>query len=335
MPGKQVVAGLIGAGRIGKMHAENIVCHLPDVFLKGVADPNLDENWAGSLRIPVQSRNEDAILNDSEIEAVVIAAASTSHVALIKAAAQKGKQIFCEKPIAFDPDTILEAILAARKADVRLQVGFNRRFDANFIRVRDVVRSGQIGTPHIIHVTSRDPARPTIDYVRHSGGLYKDFCIHDFDMIRFVSNVEVEEVYATGSVMIDPAIGEAGDIDTALITLKMTNGALCLIDVSRETNYGYDQRLEVFGSKGSIIAQNATPTRTVHSTADGVFTETPHYSFIERYKEAYVFELREFFDCVQNQKDPSVVGEDVLEAIKIAEAAGLSHTQNKSVRIVT
>jgi len=333
MAKRQLVAGLIGAGRIGKMHGENILAHMPDVFLKAVADPKLDFSWAESVGIPKCFKDAKTLLKDRDIQAVVIAASTTAHVKLICSAAEAGKDIFCEKPIGFEPDSIKEAIDAIERCEVKLQVGYNRRFDPDFKRVHDVVQSGKIGTPHIIKITNRDPARPNIDYVPESGGLFIDFCVHDFDTTRFVSSSNVKEVYAMGAVLIDPEIGNLGDIDTALISLKLSSGALCIIDNSRETHYGYDQQVEVFGSNGTICAENTSPTHTVLSTSSGVFTEKPYYSFVERYREAYVSELREFFNCVHKGTDPPVTGKDALAAIKIAVAAECSYKQNRPVRV--
>ncbi|MFC1543173.1 inositol 2-dehydrogenase [Candidatus Neomarinimicrobiota bacterium] len=331
----QIVTGLIGAGRIGRMHAENIISHLPDVFLKAVADPKLDDGWAEKIGIQVCSLDERTLLDDPEIEAVVIAASSTAHVDLVCAAAQAGKQIFCEKPIAFKPEAINKTISAVKSAGVRFQVGFNRRFDPDFVTVKKALASGKIGTPHIIRVTNRDPIRPDPAYIPDSGGLFMDFSVHDFDMARFMSGSEVEEVYAAGAALIDPEVERLGDIDTALITLKLTDGALCIIDLSRETNYGYDQQVEVFGSKGSISARNITPTNTVWCTAGGVFTDKPHYSFVERYEAAYIAELRAFFTNVRDQTPTPVSGEDALAAVSIARAAQQSYEQNRPVKVVS
>jgi len=335
MAKNQIVTGLIGAGRIGKMHAQNIITHIPDVFLKAVADPKLDKSWAERMGIPVCSLDEYTILNDPEVEAVVIATSSTAHVALVCAAAQAGKQIFCEKPIAFKPEAVSEAISAVKSAGVKLQVGFNRRFDPDFAAVKEAVASGKIGTPHIIRITNRDPIRPDPAFIPDSGGLFMDFSIHDFDTVRFMSGSEVEEVYAAGAVLIDPEIERLGDIDTALITLQLTGGALCIIDNSRETNYGYDQQVEVFGSKGSISARNTTPTNTVWSTADGVFTDKPHPSFVERYKAAFVAELRAFFTSVRDRTPTLVSGEDALAAVRIARAAQQSYQQKRPVEVAS
>ncbi|UCH63949.1 MAG: inositol 2-dehydrogenase [Fidelibacterota bacterium] len=334
MAENKITAGLIGAGRIGKMHAENITAHIPDVFLKAVADPKLDESWAEKRGIPVRSLDMQVVLDDPEIEAVVIATPSTTHVALVCAAARAGKQIFCEKPIAFEPEAVNEAISAVESAGIRFQVGFNRRFDPDFATLKEAVAAGKIGTPHIIRITNRDPVRPDPAFLPDSGGLFMDFSIHDFDTLRFMSGDEVEEIYAAGTVLIDPEIERIGDIDTALITLKLTSGALCIIDNSRETNYGYDQQVEVFGSKGSISARNTTPTNTVLSTTDGVFTDRPYPSFIERYKAAFVAELRSFFTSVRDRTPTLVSGQDALAAVRIARAAQRSCEQNRPVRVV-
>lgn len=315
------------------MHATNIVNRLPDVFLKSVADCQPDDKWVHSLEIPVCANHHQQVLEDPEIEAVVIAAPSDTHVEMIVAAAQAGKQIFCEKPIAFEADKVATAIAAVEKAGVQLQVGFNRRYDPDFMAIRAAVEAGKIGTPQIIRITNRDPQRPDLDFIPKSGGLFMDFSIHDFDMVRYLSGSEVEEVFALGTVLIDPEIDKLGDIDTALITLKLTDGALCIIDLSRETHYGYDQQVEVFGSGGSISARNTTPTNTIKYTAQGVFTDKPHYSFVERYEAAFVAELRSFFSSVREGTPPSVTGEDALAAVRIARAAQQSMERGRPVRV--
>lgn len=330
---KKVIAGLIGAGRIGKMHAENIISRFPDVYLKTVADIKLDESWAAKLGIEVRASDKHEIIDDPEIKAVIIATPSSTHVDIICAAAEAGKHIFCEKPVAFNPDNILKAIAAVDNAGVLFQVGFNRRFDPDFSHVHKIVKRGDIGNPHIFKITNRDPFRPDMDYIPDSGGLFMDFCVHDFDTLRFLSGSEVKEIYVAGAVLVDPEIEKLGDIDTALITLKMADGSLGIIDVCRETNYGYDQQIEVFGTKGSIRACNTTPTRTVLSTSEGVFTDNPYYSFVERYQEAYIAELRAFFSCVRTKNQPSVGGEDALAAVKIAISAQQSLNRNKPIRV--
>jgi len=254
-------------------------------------------------------------------------------VSMIQLAAAAGKQIFCEKPIALSPEDIKKAVNAVKKAGVKLQVGFNRRFDPEFRRVHEMVKSGKIGDIHIIKVTNRDPLRPSLEFIPDSGGLFKDFSIHDMDTLRFISGCDVEEIYATGTVLVDPEIGKLGDIDTALITAKLSNGALCMIDLSRETKYGYDQQLEVLGTKGCAAVHNTSPTNASLSTANGIVKDKPHFSFVERYKEAYIIETREFIDCVLNDQEPIVTGDDALAAMQVAQAAGESFKINKPVRI--
>jgi myo-inositol 2-dehydrogenase/D-chiro-inositol 1-dehydrogenase len=333
MSKKKIRAGLIGAGRIGKMHAENILSRIPNVDLHTIADLRPDKSWARELGISTIAESTEELLADPAIKAVVIATPSATHVEMICKAAEYGKNIFCEKPVAFDPHEILKAIKTANENQVILQVGFNRRFDPDFLSIKNTINDGQIGQPHIIKITNRDPKRPDPKFIPDSGGLFMDFCIHDFDIIRFLCDCEVEEVFVMGAVLVDPLIGELGDIDTALLTLKLENGTLAVIDVSRETNYGYDQQIEVFGDKGSIRAPNTRPIQTFLSTATGVYYNKPHYSFTERYAEAYVCELETFFNNVQNDVSPSVTGEDALMAVQIALAAQESYRTNRPVRV--
>ena len=330
---KKITLGLIGAGRIGKMHAENILVNFPQVVLKTIVDLELDFDWAKKVGIPVRSLEIKTIADDPEIDAVIITTPSNTHVEMIKVMAEAGKNIFCEKPIAFDPDLIRQANKAVEKAGVILQVGFNRRFDPDLLKVRNAVKSGTIGQPHIVNITSRDPIRPNLKFIPGSGGLFMDFCVHDFDMIRFLTDSDVEEIYVRGANLVDPKIREFGDIDTAMLTLKLSGGAIGIINVCRETNYGYDQQLEVFGSKGSITAQNLRPTSVKLSSKDGVLLDQPYYSFIERYKEAYIAELNEFINCLEVGNGPAVDGHDALEAVLIAIAAQKSLKLNQPVSL--
>ncbi len=333
MKNKKITFGIIGVGRMGKMHAENILANFPQIYLKTVVDLTLDFDWAEKIGIPVRSRDITAITGDAEIEAVVITTPSDTHVQMIVEMAEAGKQIFCEKPIAFDPDSIRQAIDAVDKAGVILQVGFNRRFDPDFLKVRKSVESGGIGDPHIINMTNRDPKRPDLEFIPGSGGLFMDFCVHDFDMVRYLTGSDVEEIYVRGANLVDPKIGELGDIDTALLTLKLSNGTIAIIEVCRETNYGYDQQVEVLGSKGSIRAKNRRPTSVVLSSKDGVFMDQPFYSFVERYKEAYIAELNGFINCLETGEKPVADGYDALKAVQVAVAAQQSLKLNKPVSL--
>ncbi len=327
--------GLIGAGRIGKLHAEVLTYHIPEAEIKTVAEIYIDDvkAWANQLRILNLTTDYSDILNDAEIEAVLICSSTDTHAQLIIEAAKAGKHIFCEKPIDFNIEKIKQALNSVKAAGVKLQIGFNRRFDHNFKKVREVVESGKIGDIHIVKITSRDPAPPPIEYLKVSGGIFLDMAIHDFDMARYLSISEVEEVYAQGAVLIDPAIGVIGDVDTAITTLTFKNGALGVIDNSRQAVYGYDQRVEVFGSKGYVEVKNDFPNSATLSTAEGVLSEKPHYFFLERYKMSYVEELKAFVDAVVNDKETPVTGNDGLQPVLIGVAALKSLTEKKPVKI--
>ncbi len=328
--------GVIGAGRIGKIHAENLLRKIPDVQLKIVADVKIDDalkDWAEKIGISKLTSNVDEIFNDPEIDVVIVASSTNTHAEFIQRAAKNKKQIFCEKPIDTDIPRIKETIEVVKKESVKLMVGFNRRFDRNFMRVHEAVASGQIGNPHIIKITARDPAPPPIEYIKVSGGIYMDMTIHDWDMARFQAESEVEEIYASGAVLIDPKIGEAGDIDTAVAVLKFKNGALGLIDNTRQAVYGYDQRVEVFGSRGCAMADNeATNTVRIY-TAECTNIDKIPYFFLERYMESYANELKYFFECLRSNKEPRPNGEDGLQNILVAMAAQKSYEENRPVKL--
>ena len=327
--------GIIGAGRIGKLHGELLTYNIPDVEIKTVAEINANrvEKWAKQLRILNLTTDYTAILNDPEIEAVLICSSTDTHAQLIIEAAKAGKHIFCEKPIDFNIEKIRQALDAVEKAGVKLQIGFNRRFDHNFKKVHEIVKTGKIGDVHIVKITSRDPAPPPIEYIKVSGTIFLDMTIHDFDMARYLSLSEVEEVYTKGAVLIDPAIGEAGDIDTAITTLTFKSGAIGVIDNSRQAVYGYDQRVEVFGSKGSVEVKNDFPNSATLSTAENVIREKPYYFFLERYKLSYIEELKAFVDAVVNDKEPPIIGNDGLQPVLIGAAAIKSLKEKRPVRI--
>jgi myo-inositol 2-dehydrogenase/D-chiro-inositol 1-dehydrogenase len=278
---KRVRIGLIGAGRIGQVHAEVLASRVPSAELAIVAD--IFEPAAAELGqaydIPYTADYQD-ILKEDSIDAVAICSSTGTHAQIIIESAAAGKHIFCEKPIDHNLATIDAALKAVADSGVKFMVGFNRRFDPNFRKVRAMVAEGKIGDPHILRITSRDPAPPPVEYIKVSGGIFLDMTIHDFDMARFVMGSEVEEVYVQGAVLVDPAIGEAGDIDTAIVSLKFANGAVGTIDNSRQAVYGYDQRVEVFGSKGMIQAGNETPTTTIFSHAGAIESEKPLYFFL-------------------------------------------------------
>lgn len=333
---KTINVGILGAGRIGKIHASNIIYHMPNARLKTVADVNLTpeiEAWAKDLGIPVVTKDPEVIFNDSDISAVIICSSTDTHADFIVRAAKAKKHIFCEKPVDLTVKKVVAALAAVKEAGVKLQVGFNRRFDHNFARVHDLVKAGSIGDPHIIKITSRDPAPPPLAYVAVSGGIFLDMSIHDFDMARFQAGSEVVEVYAKGAVLVDSAIGKAGDVDTALITLTFANGALGIIDNSRKAVYGYDQRVEVFGSKGAASAENDMPSTVKLYSDAGVSEDKPLYFFLERYKDAYINEVRAFFDAIANNKETQVTGEDGLQDLLVGLAAKKSLAEGRPVKL--
>ncbi len=331
----KINVGVIGTGRIGRLHAENLAYRIPEATLIAVSDIFVEaaESVAAELGIPAAYQDHRRILDDESIEAILICSSTDTHAQFIEEAAAAGKHIFCEKPIALDLGEIDSALTAVDQAGVQLQVGFNRRFDPNFSRVREVVASGQIGTPHVLRITSRDPQPPPIEYVKVSGGIFLDMTIHDFDMARFLMGDEVEEIYAAGGVMVDPAIGEAGDIDTTIITLHFVNGALGAIDNSRQAVYGYDQRVELFGSDGVVIVSNNTPDTAVVSDATGVHSSLPLFFFVERYTESYIAEMKAFVECVLHDKTPPVTGIDGRIPVVMGYAAKKSYAENRPVKL--
>lgn len=327
--------GLVGAGRIGMLHGELLSYNIPGAEIKTVAEVYLNkiEKWAKNLHILNLTTDYKEILKDPEIDAVLICSSTDTHAQLIIEAARAGKHIFCEKPIDFNIKKIKQALNAVEAAGVKLQIGFNRRFDHNFRKVHEIVAAGKIGDVHIVKITSRDPAPPPIEYIKVSGTIFLDMTIHDFDMARYLSLSEVEEVYTQGAVLIDPAIGKAGDVDTAIITLRFKNGAMGVIDNSRQAVYGYDQRVEVFGSKGSVEVKNDFPNSTTISTAECVTSEKPYYFFLERYKMSYIEELKAFVDAVANDKAPLITGNDGLQPVIIGTAALQSLRKKRPVKI--
>jgi len=327
--------GLIGAGRIGKIHAENIAVHIPRVSIARIADVAVDKvrDWAGALGVPKVSADPADVLNDPEITAVLICSSTDTHADLVSAAAARGKHVFCEKPVDLTVARVKKALADVKKAGVRLQVGFNRRFDHNFRRVRDLVQQGAVGQPHIVRITSRDPAPPPAEYVKVSGGIFLDMTIHDFDMARYLTGSDAVEVYAKGAVLVDPSIGRAGDVDTAVVTLTFANGALCVIDNSRKATYGYDQRVEVFGSKGALACANDTPSSVTLSNENGVAGDKPLYFFLERYHQAFLDEMNAFIETVLDNT-PCPVGDiDGLKPLLMGFAAKKSVAEGRPVKI--
>ncbi|HIT27027.1 MAG TPA: inositol 2-dehydrogenase [Candidatus Ornithoclostridium excrementipullorum] len=328
--------GIIGAGRIGKVHCESIGRYVKNAVVACVADPFMDEGTEQTLRaLGAEKVTKDyrEILADKSVDAVLICSSTDTHAQISVEAIKAGKHVFCEKPVDHDVKKILTVKEALQGGGVKYQVGFNRRFDHNFEAVKKAIDAGRIGHLDVLKICSRDPAAPSADYIKVSGGIFLDMTIHDFDMVRYLSSDEVESVYAVGGVTVDKAIGEAGDIDTAVVTMKLKGGALAVIDNCRRAAYGYDQRAEAFGSLGQIAVANDASSTAVISDANGVTAEKPLYFFLERYMQAYVKEVSEFVRCIEEDRPVPVGIEDGLQAVVIGLAAKRSLQTGAPVRL--
>lgn len=335
MPVQPLKLGLIGAGRIGQMHAGNLTTHIPSVELVMVADV-LEENakrCAKRYAIPFATQDYRAVLESPDIDAVIICSSTDTHARVIEEAAQAGKHIFCEKPIALELSSVDRALDAVASAGIKLQLGFNRRFDASYRRVRQAVEQGETGRLQQLHIISRDPAPPPIDYISVSGGLFLDMTIHDFDMARFLIGSEVDEVYVMAGVMVDPAIGKLGDVDTATILLRFNNGVIGTIENCRRATYGYDQRVEVLGELGAVRTDNVYANTVVLSNSSGIQRDLPLHFFIERYTQSYVTEIEAFVDAVLHNKPVLVGGHDGRMALLLGLAAKKSLAEHRPVQL--
>jgi myo-inositol 2-dehydrogenase/D-chiro-inositol 1-dehydrogenase len=332
---RKLPIGIIGAGRIGAVHAETLAFRLPEALPLVIADikRSAAEEVAARCGIPRVTESAEEILADPKVEAVLICSSTNTHADLIVAAARAGKHIFCEKPIDHSLEKIDRALAAVKRAGVQLQVGFNRRFDASFARVRRAVESGEIGTPLLLHIISRDPEPPPISYIKVSGGIFLDMTIHDFDMARFLMGSEVEEVFTAAGVRVDPRIGEAGDLDTAVLVLRFKNGAIGTIDNCRRAVYGYDQRVEILGSDGAISTDNCYPNQAVVSTATAIRRDLPLHFFMERYAESFAIELQAFVKAVLEGSPAPVSGIDGRIPVVMGLAARKSYDENRAVRL--
>lgn len=329
--------GIIGAGRIGKVHLESISYHVKNTTVTAMADPFMNEETEKLIRsygVSKVTKDYKDILNDKDIDAVLVCSSTDTHAAISIEAINAGKHVFCEKPVDHSIEKI-QAVADALKEhpDIKFQVGFNRRFDHNFAAIRKAYDDGKIGEAHILKITSRDPEPPNPAYIKVSGGIFLDMTIHDFDMACFLTDSDVEELYVNSAVLVDPAIGEQGDVDTAIITMKMANGALAVIDNSRKAAYGYDQRAELFGSKGMVATSNDTVSSAVISNADGVTGEKPLFFFLERYMGSFSEEMRQFTEAVINDTEVPVGIHAGLQSVKIGLAARKSVEEHRPVKI--
>ncbi len=329
-----VRVGVLGVGRIGRMHADLLAWQVPDATCGMVYDVNADAaaQVAARLGVPV-ARSVSEVLESPDLDAVAIATSTDTHVDLLRAAAGSGKGIFCEKPISLHLAEVDDVLAEIDAAGARLQIGFNRRFDPAHRFVRDAAASGSLGPLHLVRISSRDPAPPPIEYIQVSGGIFLDMTSHDIDMARFVTGSEVVEVYAQGAVRIDPAIGEAGDLDTAVLTLRHADGCLTVIDNSRRATYGYDQRVEAFGAEGAASSQNPPAHTGVLLDGNGSHGPTLPYFFIERYLPSYVRQWSAFASYVRAGGTSPVSGAEGRAPLAIGLAAWRSVREGRPVAV--
>ena len=320
MKKEKINIGIIGLGRIGEMHAKNICQSLPFFNLKSIADPAPNTDFTRNLEGAVISDNVDNIISDKTIDAVIVCSPTPTHYDIIKKCATQKKHVFCEKPISFSEDEIKELITIKNKENIFIQVGLNRRFDQDFVLAKEKMDSGALGDVHTIHITNHDASIPSFKFLKSSGGMLFDLCIHDFDMLNFLTGKKIKEIYVNGGVFIDKRLRDIGDIDNAIITLELESGVLCLIDSSRQTHYGYDQRIELFGSNGMISVENKKDNLYFFSDSKQTQSSKIKYSFIERYRDSYLNELEHFYNSIISNSVPSVGPENILSAIQVAEA---------------
>jgi len=324
---KSIKVGVIGMGRIGKIHFDNLKNQIENVEVLAISDPF----FVNDVGIP--NISSEALIQHNDIDAVIICSPTDTHAGYISQCAQAGKHIFCEKPHDLSIDRVLETLKEVKDSGVSLMLGFNRRFDPNFQKIRSLVQQGEIGDVHLLKITSRDPGPPSLDYLKSSGGMFLDMTIHDFDMARFITGKEVEEVFAVAGAFASDDVKLAGDFDTAVITLKFEDGTMAVIDNSRKASYGYDQRLEVFGSKGMAKVDNNKPDTHVLYNENGAHGALPLNFFMERYTMSYYVEMQKFIQARMENINMPVSGIDGLKAMMIALAAKLSVEKNRPVSI--
>ncbi|MDA0571812.1 inositol 2-dehydrogenase [Burkholderia gladioli] len=323
---------VFGAGRIGRIHAANLA-RQPGVRLKYVID--VDAGAAAALAAEHGARVADVegALGDAAIGASVICSSTDTHADLIERSAAAGKHVFCEKPVDLALERARACEQAVAKAGVVCMIGFQRRFDPTFEAVKARIEAGEVGTPEMLVVTSRDPGAPPVSYIQRSGGIFKDMLIHDFDIFRWILDDEADTLHATGSCLTDPAIAEAGDVDATAVTIRTKAGRLCQINTSRRAAYGYDQRFELLGSAGMLQAGNVRPTEVTAYSARAVSSDLPEAFFLERYRIAYAREIAHFFAAVTRGEPVRTTIADGVKALELAEAATRSWREARAVRL--
>jgi len=323
---------VLGAGRIGRIHARNAAAH-PQLGVKYVVDPAAEAAATLSAEVGATTTGIDQVLDDETVAGVIIATPTDTHIDYALKAAAAGKAILCEKPVDMDLARAKATAPELARLNARLLVGFNRRFDPDFARLRARLADGLLGPLESLHITSHDPAPPPIAYLRGSGGLFKDMAIHDFDMMRWLLGDEPVELFAAASCLIDPAIGGAGDVDTAKTLIRSESGRLAIISNSRRSGYGYDQRIEAFCAQGLIKADNRLESNVSTWRADGMASDMLQNFFLDRYAEAYRLELAHFVDVIAGDTPPLVTFEDGVAALALAEAAAASVGSGQAVRL--
>jgi len=323
---------IFGAGRIGKIHAGNLV-RQPGVRLKLVVDPDAAAATALAAQHGAAVGATEAVFADPAVRVVVIASSTDTHADLIERAAAAGKAIFCEKPVDLTLERARRCAEAVKRAGVHCLIGFQRRYDPTFAAAKARIDAGEIGTPEMLVVTSRDPGAPPVEYIRRSGGIFRDMLIHDFDIFRWILGDEAATLHATGSCITDPAIGEAGDIDATAVTIRTKSGRLCQINTIRRAAYGYDQRFEVLGSLGMLQAGNHRPTEVAAWTGQNISIDKPEHFFLERYRVAYANEMAHFFETLASGTTPRTTIADGVAALALAEAATTSWRERRIVEL--
>ena len=324
----QVKIGVIGMGRIGKIHYSHLRHQIPEAEVVMVADK--DKN---GLPEDIPQVDADTLIGHPDVDAVVICSPTDTHADYVEQCARRGKHVFCEKPLDLSLTRIEQTLAMVQQSGIQLMLGFNRRFDANFMKLKALVDAGDIGDVQLVKITSRDPSPPPLAYLKSSGGLFLDMTIHDFDMARYMMGKEVKEVYAAAAVLTGGAVAEAGDIDTAVVTLKFEDDSMAVIDNSRKAVYGYDQRLEVFGSKGMAHVENNKSDSHVYYHEKGVASALPLHFFMERYTTSYLTEMKAFVASIRRKQPVPVGGRDGLQAALIAIAARQSVEKNAPVMV--
>ncbi|MCC5936579.1 MAG: inositol 2-dehydrogenase [Lunatimonas sp.] len=326
--------GIIGIGRIGKIHLQNCLTHFREINVLGAMNPSQSgRNYASQLGVPMVTNDASELIAHTDIDAILVCSATDSHATYVEQAAKAGKAIFCEKPLDLSLDRVRQTLALVEECGVPLMLAFNQRFDPSFAEAKQLIDSGELGSIRSLRLISRDPGPPPLSYIKRSGGMLMDMTIHDFDMARYQVGAEVVEVYARGANLVSDEIKEAGDIDFASIMLTFSNGAIATIENCRETSYGYDQRMEVFGSNGMIRIENPVKTSTLLSGPLGTLEGKNLDFFMDRYAESYRLELAAFFEALTAGKPMAATGYDGLKAMEIAEAAMRSIAQNRPVRL--